>query len=118
MKFILILLANLNLLDACITHFGILGGHISEANLIMYSIYEIHPFLFLFVKTMLSIFLIVLIFLIRLPVSKIIQSLFICSHCFVRLCLFPPWLLDYTNFILMEETNVYENMPQMQPAIF
>ncbi|WP_396232367.1 DUF5658 family protein [Fredinandcohnia sp. QZ13] len=75
MKFILILLANLNLLDACITHFGILWGHISEANPIMFSLYEIHPFLFLFVKAMLSIFLIVLIFIIRFPVSKIIHTL-------------------------------------------
>lgn len=75
MKFILMLLANLNLLDAFITHFGILGGHISEANLIMFSLYEIHPFLFLFVKAMLSIFLIVLIFVIRLPVNKLIHSL-------------------------------------------
>ncbi|MCC3356758.1 DUF5658 family protein [Bacillus sp. REN16] len=75
MKFIIILLAILNLLDAFITHLGILGGHISEANPLMYTLYELNPFFFLFAKALLSIFLIALIFIIRFPVSKLIRSL-------------------------------------------
>ncbi|MEK5441868.1 DUF5658 family protein [Fredinandcohnia sp. FSL W7-1320] len=75
MKFILILLAFLNLIDAFITHFGILGGHISEANPLMYTIYEIHPVLFLLIKAMLSLCLISLYFIIRIPVNRLIRSL-------------------------------------------
>ncbi|MEH7238460.1 DUF5658 family protein [Bacillus sp. JJ1562] len=75
MKIIIILLAILNLLDAFITHFGILGGHISEANPLMFTLYDIHPFLFLCIKAMLSFFLISLIYIIRFPVNKLIRSL-------------------------------------------
>ncbi|WP_099361890.1 DUF5658 family protein [Fredinandcohnia onubensis] len=75
MKPLFIFLAALNLLDAFITHFGILGGHISEANPLMYTIYEIHPVLFLFIKAMLSLCLISLYFIIRIPVNKFIRSL-------------------------------------------
>ncbi|WP_077618777.1 DUF5658 family protein [Bacillus sinesaloumensis] len=75
MKFVFTFLASLNLFDALITHFGILGNHISEANPLMYTVYEIHPLLFLTIKLMLSLFLIALIFIIRFPVSKLIRSL-------------------------------------------
>ncbi|MFD1781328.1 DUF5658 family protein [Fredinandcohnia salidurans] len=75
MKHLFIFLATLNLLDAFITHFGILGGHISEANPLMYTVYEIHPVLFLLIKAMLSLCLISLYFIIRIPVNKFIRSL-------------------------------------------
>lgn len=75
MKHLFIFLAALNLLDGFITHFGILGGHISEANPLMYTVYEIHPVLFLFNKAMLSLCLISLYFIIRIPVNKLIRTL-------------------------------------------
>lgn len=75
MKYLFIFLAVLNLLDAFITHIGILGGHITEANPLMYTVYEIHPLLFLFIKAMLSLCLISLYFIVRIPVNKLIRSL-------------------------------------------
>ncbi|WP_449536942.1 DUF5658 family protein [Ferdinandcohnia sp. Marseille-Q9671] len=75
MKHIFVFLAILNLLDAFITHFGIHGGHISEANPLMFTVYDINPLLFLSIKLLLSLFLIALIFIIRFPVSKLIRSL-------------------------------------------
>ncbi|WP_453995047.1 DUF5658 family protein [Bacillus nitroreducens] len=74
MKQLFISLAILNILDAIATHFGILGGHISEANPLMHNIYEIHPFLFLSIKLILSLLLIALI-IIRFPVNKLIRSI-------------------------------------------
>nr|WP_304218536.1 DUF5658 family protein [Fredinandcohnia onubensis] len=75
MKLLFIFLAASNLLDAFITHFGILGGHISEANPLMYTIYEINPLLFLFIKLLLSLCLLSLYFIIRIPVNRLIRSL-------------------------------------------
>jgi len=75
MKHLFIFLAALNLVDAFITHFGIIGGHISEANPLMSTVYEIHPVLFLFIKAVLSLCLISLYFIIRIPVNRLIRSL-------------------------------------------
>lgn len=75
MKHLFIFLAALNLLDAYITYFGILGGYISEANPLMYTVYKIHPVLFIFIKALLSLCLISFYFIIPIPVNKLIRSL-------------------------------------------
>ena len=75
MKIIVIILSTLNIIDSFITHYGIINGHISEANPLMYTIYEIHPVLFLLIKAILSLCLISLYFIIRIPLNRLIRSL-------------------------------------------
>ncbi|WP_053217224.1 DUF5658 family protein [Virgibacillus senegalensis] len=75
MKGCFLYLALLNLLDTLITFFGIESGYISEANPLMYSLYQTGPFLFLFVKISLSFALVVFCTLRILPTSGIVKFL-------------------------------------------
>ncbi|PLT32894.1 DUF5658 family protein [Bacillus sp. V5-8f] len=60
MKHLFQYLAILNLLAAFLTYYGLLNSHITEANPLMNSLYETHPFLFMTVKLTLSFLLYVL----------------------------------------------------------
>ncbi|MGD7046036.1 DUF5658 family protein [Jeotgalibacillus proteolyticus] len=61
MKAVTYYLSILNLLDGVITHIGLSYSFIEEANPFMRMVYDMHPFLFLTIKLVLSLALILFI---------------------------------------------------------
>ncbi|WP_413632884.1 DUF5658 family protein [Mesobacillus jeotgali] len=67
----------MNLLDTFITWFGIRNAFIAELNPIMNAIYETDPLLFLFIKSALSILLLLFIVFSIVPRSSLVKFLLV-----------------------------------------
>ncbi|MBM7572398.1 DUF5658 family protein [Aquibacillus albus] len=74
-KTIIFYLAILNMLDGFITYYGLENAYISEANPLMESLYSYSPVLFIVLKIMLSIFLLALVIVFRVPATSLIKGL-------------------------------------------
>jgi hypothetical protein len=64
----------LNIFDAIVTWFGLEHAIISELNPLMGAIYEVNPVFFVIYKVTLSIFLLIFIFLKKVPRSPLIKG--------------------------------------------
>jgi hypothetical protein len=86
----------LNLLDGAVTWFGLKYALISELNPLMHAIYEINPLLFILTKAALSIFLLLFIFLQKVPRSLLIKGLTVFASVSYTLvfCLHAFWLVQ------------------------
>ncbi|MFI8687508.1 DUF5658 family protein [Rossellomorea sp. NPDC077527] len=62
MRYLLLYILLLNLLDAFLTMYGLHYGHITESNPLMNTLYHTNPWLFLLFKGALSVFLLILLY--------------------------------------------------------
>ncbi|CAM3895227.1 DUF5658 domain-containing protein [Mesobacillus thioparans] len=65
----------LNLFDAAVTWIGLENSLISELNPFILAVYEAHPFLFILIKVILSIFLLLFVLFKVVPQSSIIKGI-------------------------------------------
>lgn len=94
MKLLFQYLAVLNLLDAFLTYYGLRNSYITEANPLMNSLYEAHPFLFMMVKLTLSFLLYVLsLYITPHPAYWIKGISVVACACYTFICLLHGYWL-------------------------
>ncbi|WJV30868.1 DUF5658 family protein [Rossellomorea sp. AcN35-11] len=96
MRYLLMYIAFLNLLDALLTMYGLHYDYITESNPLMNHLYLTTPWLFLLVKVLLSLLLLLILSYLN-PTKKastMLKSVALVVCCFLHLHLFVTWLLD------------------------
>ncbi|WP_064093121.1 DUF5658 family protein [Rossellomorea aquimaris] len=98
MRIILFYIAILNLVDVILTMYGLHFAFISEANPLMNSLYHVSPFLFMLVKTGLSVLLFILLFYLKTPKksSRILLSVsLVAAISYTFICILHGyWILE------------------------
>ena len=78
MRYLLLYILLLNLIDAFLTMYGLHYGHITESNPLMNTLYLTDPLLFLLFKGGLSVFLLILLYYLT-PDNRSSKALFLVS---------------------------------------
>ncbi|MFD2445748.1 DUF5658 family protein [Bacillus sp. CGMCC 1.16607] len=99
LTFMFIYLAFINIVDGLVTYIGLKLGNIEEANPLMSFLFDFDPILFISVKLGLSILLIMFIYLIKAPKSRVIHSLLVFSSMIYTFVCFKHlyWIALITN---------------------